>query len=50
MDAGRLYFFIKQRDFEDFMNSGKLEELLGSGDTGTMLMVLQAQAQVRVLI
>ena len=28
------------------MNSGALEELLGSGDTGTLLMVLQAQAQV----
>ena len=37
---------IDPADFEDFMNSGKLEELLGSGDTGTMLMVLQAQAGV----
>ena len=41
---------INPGDFEDFMNSGKLEELLGSGDTGTMLMVLQAQAQVSIFI
>ena len=39
---------INPSDFEDFMNSGKLEELVGTGDTGTLLMVLQAQAQVRV--
>jgi hypothetical protein len=32
--------------FDTFMKSGKLDELAGSGDKGTMMMVLQAQAQV----
>ena len=37
---------INTADFQDFMKSGKLDELLGSGDKGTMMMVLQAQASV----
>ena len=37
---------IDAGDFDSFMKSGKLDELVGSGDKGAMLMVLQAQAQV----
>ena len=37
---------VSPTDFEDFMNSGLLEELLGSGDKGTLMTVLQAQASV----
>ena len=32
---------VSPTDFEDFMNSGLLEELLGSGDKGTLMTVLQ---------
>ena len=37
---------VSPTDFEDFMDSGLLEELLGSGDKGTLMTVLQAQASV----
>ena len=37
---------IDPAEFEDFIKSGSLDELVGSGDKGALMMALQAQASV----